>query len=109
VALTPASRRRGIDTSVTRDRVLEAAEEMILSGVFAPATVTELAERADVSRATVFSRFGSKLGVLEALAVRCAGGPEMRAIRAAAAVGAGGGARALAAGAGSGAGTGTAS
>jgi AcrR family transcriptional regulator len=85
VALSPASRRRGIDTSVTRDRVLEAAEELILSGAFAPATVTELAERADVSRATVFSRFGSKLGVLEALAVRCAGGPEMRAIRAAAA------------------------
>jgi AcrR family transcriptional regulator len=29
----------------------------------------------------VFSQFGSKLGVLEALAVRCAGGPTMRAIR----------------------------
>jgi AcrR family transcriptional regulator len=48
---------------------------------FTQATVTELAEQADVSRATVFSRFGSKLGVLEALAVRCAGGPQMRAIR----------------------------
>ena len=75
------TKRRGIDTSITRDRVLEAAEELILAGGFAQATVTELADRAAVSRATVFSRFGSKLGVLEALAVRCAGGPQMRAIR----------------------------
>ena len=75
------TKRRGIDTSITRDRVLEAAEELIMSGGFTQATVTELAERADVSRATVFSRFGSKLGVLEALAVRCSGGPQMRAIR----------------------------
>lgn len=75
------TKRRGIDTSITRDRVLEAAEELIMSGGFAPATVTELADRAGVSRATVFSRFGSKLGVLEALAVRCSGGPQMRAIR----------------------------
>jgi AcrR family transcriptional regulator len=41
----------------------------------------DLAQRAGVSRATVFTRFGSKLGVLEALSQRCAGGPEMRAIR----------------------------
>ena len=34
-----------------------------------------------LGRTTVFSRFGSKLGVLEALSVRCAGGPEMRALR----------------------------
>ena len=81
VTYSVVTKRRGIDTSITRDRVLEAAEELIMSGGFAQATVTELAERADVSRATVFSRFGSKLGVLEALAVRCAGGPQMRSIR----------------------------
>ena len=75
------NRRRGIDPSVSRDRVLEAAEDLILKGAFAPATVTELADLAGVSRATVFSRFGSKLGVLQELSVRCAGGPEMRAIR----------------------------
>jgi AcrR family transcriptional regulator len=81
VAYSTVGKRRGIDTSVTRDRVLEAAEELILAGEFSQATVTELAEKADVSRATVFSRFGSKLGVVQALSVRCAGGPEMRAIR----------------------------
>jgi AcrR family transcriptional regulator len=75
------AKRHGIDTSVTRDRVLEAGEEMILSGEFAQATVAELAERAGVARATIFSRFGGKLGVLETLAVRCSGGTTMRAIR----------------------------
>ena len=70
-----------MDTSITRDRVLEAAEVLILNGGFTQASVAELAAAADVSRATVFSRFGSKLGVLEALSVRCAGGPKMRAIR----------------------------
>ena len=34
----------------------------------------------------MFSRFGSKLGVLEPLSIRCAGGPEMRAVREAQAV-----------------------
>jgi len=81
MAYSPVAKRRGIDTSVTRDRVLEAAEDLIMSGEFAQATVADLADKAGVARATVFSRFGSKLGVLETLAVRCSGGPTMRAIR----------------------------
>jgi AcrR family transcriptional regulator len=84
MALSANKRRSAAATSVTRDRVMEAAEEMILAGEFAQASVTELAEKAEVSRATVFSRFGSKLGVLEALAVRCSGSSQILAIRAAA-------------------------
>jgi len=80
MAYAPVAKRRGIDPSVTRDRVLEAGEELIMSGEFAQATVADLAEKAGVARATIFSRFGSKLGVLEELAVRCSGGPTMRAI-----------------------------
>jgi AcrR family transcriptional regulator len=86
MALSANKRRSADATSATRDRVMEAAEEMIRAGEFAQAAVTELADKAGVSRATVFSRFGSKLGVLEALAVRCAGSPQMLAIRAAAAL-----------------------
>jgi AcrR family transcriptional regulator len=63
------------------ERVLEAAEGLIREGAFHTATMDELATAAGVSRATVFNRFGSKLGVLEALAARCAEGPEMRAIQ----------------------------
>jgi TetR/AcrR family mexXY operon transcriptional repressor len=86
MAYSAVTRRRGIDSSVTRQRVLDATEELIVAGGFAQATVAELADRARVSRATVFSHFGSKFGILEALAVRCAGGPQMRAIRAAVAI-----------------------
>ena len=81
MAYRPVTQRRGIDPSGSRERILAATEALILDGGFAQATVSELAQRAGVSRATVFSQFGSKLGVLEMLAVRCSGGPTMRAIR----------------------------
>jgi AcrR family transcriptional regulator len=63
------------------ERVLDAAADLVAEEAFHTATIDDLARRAGVARATVFSRFGSKLGVLEALSLRCAGGPEMRALR----------------------------
>src|ERR687895_1856942 len=74
-----AGRRRGSPQSV--DRVLEAAERLIRNDQFHSATMEELAAAAGVSRATVFNRFGSKLGVLQALFTRAMEGPEMGAIR----------------------------
>lgn len=68
------------------ERVLNAAAELVAEDRFHTATIDDLAQRAGVARATVFGRFGSKLGVLEALSLRCAGGPEMRALREAQAV-----------------------
>jgi AcrR family transcriptional regulator len=68
-------------TTATFDRVLSAAAELAAEDRFHTATMEELAQRAGVSRATVFTRFQSKLGVLEALSVRCQGGPEIQAIR----------------------------
>lgn len=65
----------------TEVRILDAAEGFVVAGTFHEATMQQIAEAAATSRATVFGRFGSKLGVLEALSLRCAGGPEMRAIR----------------------------
>src|SRR5918994_2486723 len=79
-----ASRRRGSPESV--DRVLEAAERLIREDAFHSATMDELAAAAGVSRATVFNRFGSKLGVLQALFTRGMEGPEMRAIQEALAI-----------------------
>src|SRR5205085_6554545 len=83
MAVRPYARPRADERLVTEQRVMAAAEAMIEEGTFHTATVGELAERADVARATVFGRFGSKLGVLEALATRCAEGPTMAEIRAA--------------------------
>jgi AcrR family transcriptional regulator len=68
------------------ERVMDAAAGLVADDAFHTATMDDLAARAGVARATVFSRFGSKLGVLEALSLRCAGGPEMRALRQAQAV-----------------------
>jgi AcrR family transcriptional regulator len=72
------SRRRGSPESV--DRVLDAAAGLIRDDAFHTATMEELAAAAGVSRATVFNRFGSKLGVLQALFERGMEGPEMQAI-----------------------------
>ena len=73
------TRRRTDSKSV--DSVLDAAERLIKDGEFHSATMEELAGSAGVSRATVFNRFGSKLGVLAALADRCNTSPEMAAIQ----------------------------
>lgn len=79
-----AARRRGSPESV--DRVLEAAERLIEEDAFHTATMDELAAAAGVSRATVFNRFGSKLGVLQALFTRGMESPEMQAIQEALAI-----------------------
>jgi AcrR family transcriptional regulator len=66
--------------------VLEAAERLIRDDAFHSATMDEIAIAAGVSRATVFNRFGSKLGVLQALFDRATESPEMEAIHAALAI-----------------------
>jgi AcrR family transcriptional regulator len=79
-----ASRRRGSPQSV--DRVLEAAERLIRADAFHSATMDEIAAAAGVSRATVFNRFGSKLGLLQALYDRATESPEIGAIEEALAI-----------------------
>jgi AcrR family transcriptional regulator len=80
VATRPyTGRRRTVPDSV--ERVLEAAERLIRENAFHSATMDELAEAAGVSRATIFNRFGSKLGVLHSLFIRANEAPEMEAIR----------------------------
>jgi AcrR family transcriptional regulator len=63
--------------------VLNAADALVREGAFHLATMEEIARKAGVSRATVFTRFGSKRGLLEALYQRCEDGPEMAALGAA--------------------------
>jgi AcrR family transcriptional regulator len=74
---TAAPRR---ESAKSVDSVLEAAERLMKEGAFHTATMDELAAAAGVSRATVFNRFGSKLGVLQAVFTRGMEGPEMAAI-----------------------------
>ena len=81
MAMRPYAPGRRRESSKSVDRVLEATARMIGEGAFHAATMDELAAAAGVSRATVFNRFGSKLGVLEALFTRGMEGPEMAAIQ----------------------------
>ena len=79
--MRPYTTARRRESAETVDRVLEAAERLIKEDAFHAATMDELAVAAGVSRATIFNRFGSKLGVLEALFTRGMEGAEMAAIQ----------------------------
>ncbi|SUA78080.1 Bacterial regulatory proteins, tetR family [Nocardia otitidiscaviarum] len=69
--------------SDTVERVLAAAETAVHEGRFHTLTMEDIAREAGVARATLFSRFGSRLGVLEALNTRCGDSPEIHELRAA--------------------------
>jgi AcrR family transcriptional regulator len=62
--------RRARQSAARRDAILDAAEALLLAPEQAAITVDTISERADVARATVFSHFGSKGGVLAALVER---------------------------------------
>lgn len=66
--------------------MVEAAERLVRDDAFHSATMDELAAAAGVSRATVFNRFGSKLGLLQTLFTRSTESPEMGAIHEALAI-----------------------
>jgi AcrR family transcriptional regulator len=66
--------------------VLEAAQRLMRNDAFHAATMEQIAAMAGVSRATVFNRFGSKLGLLQALFTRATESPEMGAIHEALAI-----------------------
>lgn len=51
----------------TRRRILEAARAMIVETGFHRASMADVARRADVTRATIYNHFGSKIGLLEAV------------------------------------------
>jgi AcrR family transcriptional regulator len=51
----------------TRARILDAVREMLSDGVFHDAPIDEVANRAGVTRVTVYRAFGSKRGLLEAV------------------------------------------
>ena len=59
--------KRAAAVADTRARIVEAARAVFAEDGFHRAPVGEVARRADVSRATVYYQFGSKLGLVEAV------------------------------------------
>ncbi len=56
----------------TDERILDAAEDLFASHGFGGTTTRSLAQRAGVNEVTLFRRFGSKAGVLQAMGERVA-------------------------------------
>jgi AcrR family transcriptional regulator len=61
--------KRAAAVAETRARIVEAARAVFSEDGFHRAAVDEVARRADVSRATVYYQFGSKLGLVAAVLV----------------------------------------
>jgi AcrR family transcriptional regulator len=58
---------RAEQAQLTRDRILDAAEELFLADGYGATTITRVARRAGVAADTVYATFGSKRGILKGL------------------------------------------
>lgn len=65
----------------TRDRVVDTVRDLLAEGSFHGSTVEQVAERAGVSRATVYTHFGSRTGLVDALCERLDATSALREIR----------------------------
>ena len=54
----------------TRDKVIDTVRALLSEGAFHESTVEEVAERAGFSRATLYTHFGSRTGLVDALCER---------------------------------------
>lgn len=73
--------RRNRRSSASRERILAAVRSLLEEGAFHATTVEEVAERAGVSRATLYTHFGSRLGLVDAMCEAFDANPALVAIR----------------------------
>jgi AcrR family transcriptional regulator len=76
----PTRRRPGV-TRRTREAVMAAVRELLEEGVFHESTVEAVAARAGVSRATLYTHFGTRVGLVDALCETFDENPALVAIR----------------------------
>ena len=76
------TRSRGADRSAeTRRRILGAVRDLLAERRFHECTVEEVAERAGVSRATLYQHFRSRLDLVDAICDTMAINPDLLALR----------------------------
>jgi AcrR family transcriptional regulator len=75
------TRRRPERTERTRERIIGAVHELLGEGTFHESTVEQVAERAGVSRATLYQHFNSRLELVDAICDTLAVNPALLAIR----------------------------
>ena len=67
--------------AASRAKILAAVHELLDVGIFHTSTVEDVAERAGVSRATVYQQFGSRLGLVDALCETFDANPALLSLR----------------------------
>jgi AcrR family transcriptional regulator len=73
--------RRQRRSSVSRERILAAVRSLLEEGAFHETTVEEVADRAGVSRATLYGHFGSRLGLVDGMCESFDANPALIALR----------------------------
>src|SRR3954468_8189346 len=64
----------------TRDRVIDTVRGLLAEGSFHESTVEEVADRAGISRATLYTHFGSRTGLVDAICEGLGGAWALREI-----------------------------
>jgi AcrR family transcriptional regulator len=75
------SRRRSSRSERTRERIISAVRELLAEGSFHEAPVEEVAERAGVSRATLYQHFRSRVDLVDAICDTFAVNPALLELR----------------------------
>lgn len=71
-------RRPSQRSAATRRRILAAVRELLAEGVFHECTVEEVADRAGVSRATLYQHYSSRLDLVDGICETMAANPALR-------------------------------
>src|SRR5947209_9376984 len=77
------AQRRSTRSDATRERIMSAVRELLAEGTFHESTVEEVADRAGVSRATLYQHFRSRLDLVDVICESFDINPALLAIRAA--------------------------
>src|SRR3954467_15704397 len=75
------TRRRPERTERTRERIVGAVHELLAEGKFHESTVEQVAERAGVSRATLYQHFRSRLELVDEMCDSFDANPALLALR----------------------------
>lgn len=76
-----ADTRRTDRAGATRRRITDAVAALMAEGAFHESTVEQVAQRAGVSRATLYGHFGSRLDLIDGICERFDENPALLAIR----------------------------
>src|SRR4051812_20239990 len=75
------ARQRPSRSERTRERIMQAVRELLAEGTFHESTVEEVAERAGISRATLYQHFRSRVDLIDAICDTFAVNPALVQIR----------------------------